>query len=282
MTRYVVAAFSVASLTFPTLLLADIPLKATRIISGVSKPLFVTSAPGDPNRLYVVEQTGIGSLSSSGVIRIYDYGTGSLSATPFLTIPNLATGNEQGLLGLAFHPDYATNGKLYVDVTVTGTGQTQIRQYTRLNANAADPSSATTLMSRNQPQSNHNGGWLGFGPNDGYLYVGAGDGGNANDMGTGHTEPGGNAQDITSNHLGKMLASTSTLTISPPMPPKTTRFPPAIPSPAPPRAMTKSGITACEIPGGPASTAPPAISTSPTSVRMPERKSISSRMGSAG
>jgi glucose/arabinose dehydrogenase len=190
------------ALLFSSAAHADIPIRAVRIATGLSKPLFVTSAPGDPNRIFIVEQNGAGTTTSGG-IRILDLSTGSMNASRFLTIPNLATGSEQGLLGLAFAPDYATSGKFYVDLTVAGTGQTQIRQYTRTDANTAS-TSFNTILTIDQPQANHNGGWMAFGPNDGYLYIGTGDGGNFNDQGTGHTADVGNAQDKTTL-LGKML-----------------------------------------------------------------------------
>ena len=88
-------------------------------------------------------------------------------------------------------------------------GDTHVRRYTvqgdPLTSNTANAGSAHEILSFNQPQSNHNGGWIGFGPNDGYLYIASGDGGNGNDTGTGHTANIGNAQDITNNLLGKML-----------------------------------------------------------------------------
>lgn len=195
------AAAAVGLILFPTLARAEIPLRAERVVTGTERPLFVTHAPGDPNRIYILEQRGSGGVSTSGAVRIYDYTTGSL--TTFLTIPNVATGNEQGVLGMAFHPNYASNGLFYVNLTATG-GQTQIRQYSRVDANTAS-TTFSTVLNINQPQSNHNGGWLGFGPNDGMLYIASGDGGNFDDQGTGHTEPDGNAQDLSSNLLGKML-----------------------------------------------------------------------------
>src|SRR4051794_23448855 len=100
---------------------AEIPIRAVRVATGLSRPLFVTSAPGDPNRVYIVEQFNAGTLTSGG-IRIFDLTNGSLSSSRFLTIPGLATDNEQGLLGLAFAPDYATSGKFYVNVTAASTG----------------------------------------------------------------------------------------------------------------------------------------------------------------
>ena len=127
--------------------------------------------------------------------------------------------SEGGLLGMAFHPQYSTpgsphNGKFYVYVTVDPDGSTMtesppmvshIRQYTVSgNPNVAN-TSFTPVLSWNQPQNNHNGGWIGFSPNDNYLYIAWGDGGSGNDTGTGHNTSQGNAQDITSNLLGKIL-----------------------------------------------------------------------------
>lgn len=168
-----------------------------RLSAGLSKPLFCTMAPGDYNRLFVVEQDG----------RIKILRLGDNSVTTFLDINSLlATGGERGLLGLAFHPQYASNRKFYVNYTGTDAGALHIVEYQARaglpeQANAA---SARPILTFTHPQSNHNGGWLGFGP-DGYLYISTGDGGNAYDMGTGHTTDTGNAQDITNNLLGKIL-----------------------------------------------------------------------------
>ena len=170
---------------------AGIPTGAQRVGAGFSRPIFATSPVGDFDRLFVAEQ-------HTGRIRILDPDTGTINATPFLDINSLATGNEQGLLGMAFDPDYATNGLFYVNVTVSG-GTTHILRYqVSANPDIADPASAKTVMTYSQPFSNHNGGWMGFGPNDGLLYISSGDGGAGND-------PGDNGQDITNNLLGKML-----------------------------------------------------------------------------
>src|SRR6266568_2329522 len=100
-------------------------LDAIRIASGLSSPLFTTAPPGDINRLFIVQQ--------GGQIRILNLNTGTMNATPFLTVTNIVSGGEQGLLGLAFDPSYATNGKFYVNYTAPGgafnAGITQIRQY---------------------------------------------------------------------------------------------------------------------------------------------------------
>jgi glucose/arabinose dehydrogenase len=167
------------------------PTGTQRVGTGFSRPIYATSPPGDFDRLFIAEQ-------HTGRIRILDPDTGVINATPFLDIGSLATGNEQGLLGMAFDPDYADNGLFYVNLTVSD-GTTHIRRYqVSANPDIANPASAQTVMTYSQPFSNHNGGWLGFGPNDGFLYISSGDGGNGND-------PGDRGQEITNNLLGKML-----------------------------------------------------------------------------
>jgi len=194
---------------------ADIPLRAQRVASGLSQPLFAGSAPGDNDHLFVVSKADTGNNPSNASIRVLDLNTNTVSTTPFLTIPNVYTSSESGLLGLAFHPDWGQAGSpnkdyFYVNVTVPGgafgISQSQVRRYTRsaANPNVADPNSMQIVLTYDQPQANHNGGWMGFSPNDHYLYVSTGDGGNGQDTGTGHTASIGNAQD-TSKLLGKML-----------------------------------------------------------------------------
>jgi glucose/arabinose dehydrogenase len=169
--------------------------ETVRIADGLARPVFLTAPPEDLGRVFVVEQ-------HTGRILIIRLPTFSLEATPFLTVAGISTGDEQGLLGLAFHPDYATNGLFYVYYTDPDTRI--VRYQVSAVPDVANPLSATPVLSFDQPQSNHNGGWIGFGP-DGFLYVASGDGGSANDSGTGHTSGTGNAQDITSNLLGKIL-----------------------------------------------------------------------------
>ncbi len=172
-------------------------MSVTRIATGLTRPVFVTTSPGDPNRLFIVEQRS----GTTGRIKILNLSTGVLNPTPFLSIPNLATNGEQGLVGLAFHPNYQTNRKFYVNVTTAaGGGDTEIREYCRnaTNPELADPASLRVLLTLDQPFSNHNGGWLAFGPLDGLLYIALGDGGGSND-------PGNNAQTISNNLLGKLL-----------------------------------------------------------------------------
>ena len=174
-------------------------ITSQRVASGLSRPIFASAPPGDTGRLFLVEQ-------HTGRIKILDLTTGGIAGTPFLEIGGLRMGNEQGLLGLAFHPDYASNGLFYVNLTVSGSGTTHIRRYqVSPDPDTADPDSGMTILTYDQPQSNHNGGWIGFGPNDGLLYISSGDGGGSDDNDAGHTSGTGNAQDITGNLLGKIL-----------------------------------------------------------------------------
>jgi glucose/arabinose dehydrogenase len=167
-----------------------------RVASGLARPVFLTTPPGDFRRAFVLEQ-------HAGQIRILRLASPfSVDATPFLTVPGVSTGDEQGLLGLAFHPDYASNGFFYVYYTDPDTQV--VRYQVTADEDVADPGSATLVLSIPQPQSNHNGGWIAFGP-DGFLYIATGDGGGGNDEGSGHTAGTGNAQDITGNLLGKIL-----------------------------------------------------------------------------
>jgi glucose/arabinose dehydrogenase len=175
----------------------------TRVATGVSNPLFVTSAPGDRSRLFIVERTG--------AIRILDLETGALQATPFLTISGVSTNGEGGLLGLAFHPNFFNEGqpgygKFYVDLTTNSTTQTHIREFqvSATDPNLADAGSAREILTFSQPQTNHKGGWLGFSPNNQYLYIATGDGGGDDDNDAGHNTTIGNGQDK-NTLLGKML-----------------------------------------------------------------------------
>ena len=166
------------------------------MFSGVTRPTVITHAPGVETRLFILEKLGY--------IEIYNLETGSLNSSPFLNIDSVVYGgssnnDEQGALGLAFHPDYQNNGYFYVYYTATsGSGDSYIRRYQRVTDDSATTSGALTIMSFDQPYWNHNGGWIGFGPNDGYLYIATGDGGSAGD-------PGNRSQDITSQKLGKIL-----------------------------------------------------------------------------
>ena len=166
-----------------------VPVAAERVATGLSRPVFATAPPDDTDRLFIIEQ-------HTGQIEILDLNSGLITGT-FLDIDGLSTGNEQGLLGLAFDPNYTSNGLFYVNFT-DGAGDTVIRRHqVSANPNVADPLSAATVLTITQPFANHNGGWLGFGP-DGFLYIATGDGGSGGD-------PGNRAQDITDQLLGKIL-----------------------------------------------------------------------------
>jgi glucose/arabinose dehydrogenase len=156
---------------------------ATGFSGGITE---ITHA-GD-QRLFVNRQ--------SGHIRILNP-DGSVNPTDFLNVTSLiSTGGERGLLGLAFHPDYATNGYFYIDYTNTNGDTVIARYHVSPDPNVADASSGLVMLTVSQPYSNHNGGTLRFGP-DGYLYIGMGDGGSGGD-------PGNRAQNINVN-LGKLL-----------------------------------------------------------------------------
>lgn len=153
---------------------APVAVSAEKIADGFSQPLFLTHAPGDDDHVFVVEKTG--------AIRILTLDDNSIANDAFLTVDDLSTNGERGLLGLAFHPDYAANGRFFVNCTDVA-GRTNVREYARdaADRNRADPASRRDIMRVDQPFSNHNGGWIGFGPTDGFLYVALGDGGSAND-----------------------------------------------------------------------------------------------------
>jgi glucose/arabinose dehydrogenase len=167
--------------------LAALGLTFEEVATGLSNPLWITSPPGD-SRLFVVEQTG--------TIRIVQ--DGALLPDPFLDISDRITtqGAEQGLLGLAFHPDYATNGAFYVYYTDTAGTVVVSRFGVSGDPNVADPASEVVTLTQAEPYPNHNGGAILFGP-DGYLYLGIGDGGSAGD-------PQGNGQNL-GTWLGKLL-----------------------------------------------------------------------------
>ncbi len=163
------------------------------VATGLDRPVYLASTPGDPGALFVIEQEGAIRIIRDGV----------LLPTPFLDIDPLVTGgssgtDERGLLGLAFSPDYETSGKFYVNYTGTSGGLvTIVAEYTRATADTANAASARQIMTFSQPFSNHNGGWIGFGPHDGMLYIFTGDGGSSND-------PQNNASRLV-NRLGKIL-----------------------------------------------------------------------------
>ena len=163
----------------------EAPVRLVEVASGLQSPTFVAVSPGEPDRLYVVEQPG----------RIRVVEDGVLVEAPFLDIVDqVKSGGEQGLLSVAFHPDYARNGLFYVDYTDSA-GDTRVVEYRA--GGSAPPVRTRELFSAEQPYPTHNGGQLAFAP-DGRLLVGMGDGGRRGD-------PGDRAQDLASP-LGKLLA----------------------------------------------------------------------------
>ena len=164
----------------------------SEFVASASSPVFVTYAPGDDDHLFVVEQTGR--------IRVLDLNTNQYRTAPLLDVRGqISTGGERGLLGLAFHPDWQNNGQFYIYASDSpyASGQNHasyVRRYEvpDVAAPVADIGTETTVLRFGQPQSNHNGGWIGFSPIDDYLYIATGDGGGGNDNDTGHTS--GNRQ----------------------------------------------------------------------------------------
>lgn len=165
-------------------------LALVNVVSGLTGPVGIERPPND-NRFFIVEQRG--------TVRILE--NGALRSGNFLDIQSVTNfdGQEQGLLGLAFHPNFATNHKFYVNYTIdNGDRESIISEFQTLSSdpNTADLNSERVLLVVNQPFPNHKGGQLVFGP-DGFLYIGLGDGGSGGD-------PQGNGQNLTT-FLGKML-----------------------------------------------------------------------------
>ncbi|MBC7948591.1 MAG: PQQ-dependent sugar dehydrogenase [Chitinophagaceae bacterium] len=199
--------------------IADTKVDLELVGDGFVSPLGVVASPDNTDRLFVFDQVG--------KIWIID-STGNKLATPFMDItPLLVTLNpgydERGLLGLAFHPQFATNRRFYVyyQVPPRAGGPTPTTNWNNLskisefrasttNADIADMTTEKVLLQMDDPQSNHNGGAIAFG-NDGYLYIAIGDGGSANDVAPGHVDDwyaanaGGNGQDVESNLFGDIL-----------------------------------------------------------------------------
>jgi glucose/arabinose dehydrogenase len=197
---------------------ADSPSVGLRLVAdGFTSPVALVEAPDASGRLFVVDQVG--------VIRIITAG-GNLVPQPFLDlrsriVPLMPGFDERGLLGLAFHPGYAANGRFFVYYSAplrpgapagyNHTARVSEFRVFAADANRGDPASERIVLEVDKPQFNHNGGTLLFGPRDGYLYVSIGDGGGANDVGLGHVEDwyaanaGGNGQDVQQNLLGNIL-----------------------------------------------------------------------------
>jgi glucose/arabinose dehydrogenase len=203
-------ALGVAMLSAPAN--ADVSVNLEEVASGLTAPMMMVQPPGDDRR-FIVEQTGTIKILTAD---------GEVLGEPFLDIRNqivtqLANFDERGMLGLAFHPDYASNGKFYVAYSTRHNGHGDpgltlwwdhanvVAEYTVSadDPDIANPNSMRIIRSDDWPQFNHNGHWMGFGP-DGMLYISMGDGGYANDWGIGHNVTEGNGQDLTVP-LGKIL-----------------------------------------------------------------------------
>ena len=207
-TRY---PFSVGLILALGLLLTSRPsyaIEAVRVAGGFEMPLGISAPPGDTGRLFIVEQTGR--------IKIIKLPGGTVNPAPFLNISaKISLGGEQGLLGLAFDPSYASNGRFYVTYTTPGgsfgTCVSHVAEFfVSANPDVADPGSEASLIVVDHPQEQHQMHWMGFSrrPGDeGNLYISSGDGGMFCDMGPGHIEPGGNGQE-TKRYSGKFCGFT--------------------------------------------------------------------------
>lgn len=186
-------------------------IRVQLVAEGLTAPIGLVAPQDGSGRLFILDQIG--------QVRIVD-AAGNLLPTPFLDLADrmvaLATGSfaydERGLLGMAFHPNYATNGRFFVFYTAPkGSDQpadfdseTHVSEFrVSVDPNLGDPASEIVLLRIGKPQSNHNGGQLAFGP-DGYLYISSGDGGGADDSAAGHNPTTGNGQDK-ATLLGKIL-----------------------------------------------------------------------------
>ncbi|MGH2949210.1 MAG: PQQ-dependent sugar dehydrogenase [Solirubrobacteraceae bacterium] len=188
-----------------------------QVADGLVSPVTAVSAGDRSGRLFIVDQVGVVRVLAAD---------GTLRSEPFLDlrsriVPLMPDFDERGLLGLAFHPGYAGNGRLFVYYSAplragapAGYNHTSRVSEFHVSAgdpNRADPASERVLLEVDEPQFNHNAGTLVFGPSDGYLYISVGDGGGANDVGLGHVEDwyaangGGNGQDVQQNLLGDIL-----------------------------------------------------------------------------
>lgn len=193
------------------------PAAGLRLVAdGLTSPVTLREAPDRTGRLFIVDQIG--------VIRVV-LRDGTVLEEPFLDVRDrMVTLNpgfdERGLLGLAFHPDFADNGRFFVYYSAplragAPAGFNHTARISEFRAdgdsNVADPASERVILEVDEPQGNHNGGTVEFGPRDGYLYISLGDGGAANDVANGHVEDwyeenaGGNGQDVEQNLLGDIL-----------------------------------------------------------------------------
>jgi glucose/arabinose dehydrogenase len=191
-----------------------------QIADGMVSPIGAVAVPDDSKRLFVIDQVGKIWIVPEG---------GNKLATPFLDLSSKLVSlspnyDERGLIGFAFHPQYRQNGRFFVyyQLPPRAGGPNDSTQWNNLSRiaefhvsasdpNMADMGSEKLLLEWDDPQSNHNGGTLAFGPDDGYLYISLGDGGAANDVAPGHVDDwytvnaGGNGQDIEENLFGSIL-----------------------------------------------------------------------------
>ncbi len=192
MIRIALLAFALAATTVG----GHAGIAVETVASGFDRPVWAGMPAGSTDQLWVMEQ--------AGRVWIVDTHSGKRADLPFLDIHREVSRekNEQGLLGLAFAPDFHQSGRYYVNFTDTESC-TRIVRFTSRDRVSTDPATAEILLKYNQPYANHNGGWISFGP-DGMLYIGNGDGGSAND-------PQDNGQSL-DTLLGKILR----IDVSPP------------------------------------------------------------------
>lgn len=176
-------------------------LSAVSVATGLARPLYVVAPKGDYNRVFIVEQRGMPSSTQARIlvmnINVWPH---TVNATPFLTVSNLSTSDEQGLLGLAFDPDYLNNGIFYTYSSHPTPSRNVVTRFVNrfpLDSVYTESVPPVVILNMTDPATNHNGGWMEFGP-DGYLYISCGDGGGSCDS------TGLNAQNI-NVFLGKML-----------------------------------------------------------------------------
>jgi hypothetical protein len=225
-------------------------IASVRIATGFDTPTYVCSPPDDASRLFVTTNRGVIHLIRDGTV----------AGQPFLDLSAIVEQNAEGLLGMAFDPDYATNGRFYLTYQDSGQSSHLVRYEVSSDPDVADPASAVTILGpQPQPDVLHNWNCLQFGP-DGMLYVGIGDGGL-------NLDPNDHAQSL-STTFGKLLR----LDVNLPPP----HVPPTTPSSASRERRRPSGSTASASPGASASIANRGTCGSATSARATERRSTSS------
>jgi glucose/arabinose dehydrogenase/plastocyanin len=199
--------------TYPSqtkLHIPDVPIGLKYVAGGFTAPINIAEPHDGSGRLFVVDQTGY--------VKIF-YLNGTVIDQPFLDVRDRMvkidpTYDERGLLSIAFHPDFASNGRVFVyysaplragvDPNWSATNHLSEFHVSASDPNRVDMTTEKILLQVDKPYQNHNGGTLLFGPDDGYLYLPLGDGGRADDTGMGHTPGIGNAQDLT-KILGKVI-----------------------------------------------------------------------------